>query len=355
MDYRSASQSHGTSPLKAAGLLVGLLIVVALAFALGMKAGHELDLLRRDDGGEPARVAAHESRGAEPERGARAEPAAPQRGSDADRGAREAGAQPAATATSSAGPGKSGAAASVPTSGAIANDTTDATASARGEHAASRAPATHADVATPPTKPAPTPPVPSPAFDYGMFKSTGGANAGSSQKPAPATETARASTPAPAAEAPSKAAAPATAPAPRTDASKPPVEARDTKVALAKPPPPVTPKKPEVARAPAAAPATSPKLTIAPEAPAKATKPEAATAPGFVVQVAELDSKADADQLLTRLKAHGISAAAAKVDMPTGARYRIRVGRYTTMAEAKAAQKKVTAAGFAGSAIVSSR
>ncbi len=352
MDYRSASQSHGTSPLKAAGLLVGLLIVVALAFALGMKAGHELDLLRRDDGGEVARVAAHESRGTDSERATRTEPPTAQRGGDAAAASRELGGEPAAPsvpAASSVGHGKPVPAGSAPSAG---GHSIDATASARGDRAAPREPTTPSDAATA-TKPPPTPPVPSPAFDYGMFKSTSGANAGSATtKPAAASEASRASAPVSVAEAPTKASAPVALPTPRTDAAKPQADARDPKVAVAKPPP-VVPKKPDAARAPA--PAASPKLTIAPEAPAKPAKPEDVAAPGFVVQVAELDSKADADQLLTRLKAHGIAAAAAKVDMPTGARYRIRVGRYKTMAEAKAAQKRVTAAGFAGSAIVSSR
>ncbi|MFN7951944.1 MAG: SPOR domain-containing protein [bacterium] len=361
MDYRSASQSHGTSPLKAAGLLVGLLIVVALAFALGMKAGHELDLLRRDEGAEPSRVAEREGRAAEQAHAGRDGATAPKRGGEGAGGARNdpepASSEPPTTkptapvasetkapVSSAPAPATSVAAAAAPSVTAAPSTTASVPHGERGSSAASSTKPEAASVAKV------TPPVPTPAVDYGMFRSTAGSP---SPKPASEAEGSRAGTAATPVAPPVKAPTPTAPTPPKTDVATAARDARDTNVAVAKPLPPVTPKKPEAPRD--ARSASAPKLTIAPEAPPKAPKPDEQAAPGFVIQVAELDSKTDADQLLTRLKAHGIQGTAARVDLPSGPHYRVRVGRYKTMADAKAAQKKVAAAGFGGAAIVSSR
>ncbi len=323
MDHRSGSASQGTSPLKAAGFLVGLLVVVALAFALGMKAGRELDVLRPERGGETVKLPDPKSEAkASPEgaagahrdglgskqvetaarAGTTAEPPGPRREPP---GQPAHGEERAASAGSAAPLGdEPPMAASKPAGGAAASVPAEA---------------------------------PQPGPDYTIFRSAPGA-AGAAKASAAS---------------PSRDSAPGTEPAAKAavakpgEATKPPKETaadKEAKVAAAKPAAPVATK-------PAAPSASSGQLRITPESQSTPDK----GSPGFVVQVAALQSKSDADQLATPIRAHGATPYINKVELPNGTWYRVRVGKFKTTAEAKAAQKKLAAEGFRGAEVMSAR
>lgn len=326
MDHRSGSASQGTSPLKAAGFLVGLLVVVALAFALGMKAGRELDVLRPEHGGETVKLG-------DPKSETKAEIRAESRP--------ELKAEPKADANG-AGEGPSLSRREEPAASKHAD-----LANARRDTAA---PSTHgvaADAAVgdevpvvPPTAASGEPPAATPATgakDYSIFRPT-------------------------AAGAPAKATA--ASPAPDAAAKPSPQKSIDTATAVkeaaaerqakaaAKPAPsaPATPAPQATASASA--------LKIKPDAPSTAAEKSKTTdkaSPGFVVQVAAVQSKGDADQLATRLRAHGAAPYINKVELPNGTWYRVRVGKFKTTAEAKAAQRKLAADGFRGAEVMSAR
>lgn len=321
MDHRSGLASPGTSPLKAAGFLVGLLVVVALAFALGMKAGRELDVLRPDREGATVKLA-----DAKPDPKPKTTPDA---GASARRD--DATVKPA----DPAGPK------------AVASDGTGARHDVRPpvahEEAGGATAASTALVGDEPVQgaaPAAAPaeraggPSAGPTPDYTIFSKAPGAAkpgaAGSSLDTPPAAELASKPTTARAAE--------------PTKPAKDPSARPDPKIAAAKPTPAPTPK-------PATPPASQGQLKITPEAQGTSDK----ASPGFVVQVAALQSKADADQLATRLRAHGTAPYINKVELPNGTWYRVRVGKYKTTAEAKAAQKKLAGAGFRGAEVMSAR
>jgi len=110
-------------------------------------------------------------------------------------------------------------------------------------------------------------------------------------------------------------------------------------------PPPVKPEPPRAVATPAAPP------PVKPVAPPPATRPEAASAPvavpvattaaapaapptgsGFVVQVAAVRRRADADRIAQRLSAKGYPSFVTT----SGANFRVRVGRYDSRGEAEA-------------------
>ncbi len=326
MDHRSGSASQGTSPLKAAGFLVGLLVVVALAFALGMKAGRELDVLRPEHGGETVKLG-----------DAKTEPKAESKSELKSDAKVETKADAKGAGDGTSAPRREDAPASKRAELADGRHDTPAPAT-RGVGAEApvgdEAPAATSTAAAGEPKPAtPAPGGP----DYSIFKATAGGAAA---------KTAAGST-APAAQSAADPAAKASPPKSIDTATavKEAAAERQAKAAAAKPAP-AAPAKP----APAAA-ASAGALKITPDAPSAADK----ASPGFVVQVAALQSKGDADQLATRLRAHGAAPYINKVELPNGTWYRVRVGKFKTPAEAKAAQKKLTAAGFRGAEVMSAR
>lgn len=104
---------------------------------------------------------------------------------------------------------------------------------------------------------------------------------------------------------------------PKTARPQPPTEANDAKPSIVDP-----------TRAPKAAPVKS----VAKPAPA-------ASANGYSVQVAAYTHKADADKLVSTLKARGY---AARVD-ETAPWFRVRIGRYATETDAEEALKRIKA------------
>jgi septal ring-binding cell division protein DamX len=143
--------------------------------------------------------------------------------------------------------------------------------------------------------------------------------------------------PAPIADAP-KPAAPAPKPAPVADAPKPAVAAPKPAPPAAAAPAPAAPapKPAPVADAPkpaVAAPKPAPPAAAAP-APAAPTSASSAASPGsgFVVQVAAVRTRADADAIAQRLSAKGYPTFVTTA----GSNFRVRVGTYTNRAEAEA-------------------
>jgi septal ring-binding cell division protein DamX len=143
--------------------------------------------------------------------------------------------------------------------------------------------------------------------------------------------------PAPIADAP-KPADPAPKPAPVADAPKPAVAAPKPAPPAAAAPAPAAPapKPAPVADAPkpaVAAPKPAPPAAAAP-APAAPTSASSAASPGsgFVVQVAAVRTRADADAIAQRLSAKGYPTFVTTA----GSNFRVRVGTYTNRAEAEA-------------------
>lgn len=101
-----------------------------------------------------------------------------------------------------------------------------------------------------------------------------------------------------------------------------------------------TPAKPPVAPAPK--PATS--------APATTAAPKPAASSGFVVQLSAPSVEADANALRDRARTAGFAAFVQRVDTPTGARYRVRLGPVADRAAAESlqadAKAKLGVAGF---------
>jgi cell division protein FtsN len=111
----------------------------------------------------------------------------------------------------------------------------------------------------------------------------------------------------------------------QTTRPKPPTEANDAKPSIVDP-----------AKAPKAPKATSP-IVKTPKRAASPTGPSPAT--GFSVQVAAYNKKAEADKLVSTLKARGYTA---RLD-GTAAPFRVRIGRYATERDAEEALKRIKA------------
>jgi DedD protein len=106
--------------------------------------------------------------------------------------------------------------------------------------------------------------------------------------------------------------------------------------------PAVKPVKPAVAPAPA--PVDRPELAAA--------KPAPAPAGAWYVQVGGFADINNARQVQDRVKAQGQASIIAPMDSAKGTLYRVRAGPYASREAAAAAQQKLAAGGFTGSALI---
>ena len=147
------------------------------------------------------------------------------------------------------------------------------------------------------------------------------------EKPDAVQETLKPAAPRPLApDTPQTARAPEPPPVAITPPAKPPATTTPGKPAGSKP---TTPPAPAPVAAPQPAPAARP-----------ASPPAGGAKPGFAVQLAALNSRAEADAMVKRLSAKGYDAYVQ--DPAVGAKtFRVRVGNYPTRGEAETAAAKI--------------
>ena len=123
----------------------------------------------------------------------------------------------------------------------------------------------------------------------------------------------------------------------KSPAPKTPPESRPAPVAVSTPPP-AKPAPPPAAQP--APPTAKPAPTSAPAAPA--SRPAASGAKsGFVVQLAALNSRSEADAMVKRLSAKGYGAFVQMPAQNAPAIFRVRVGNYPTRGEAETAAARL--------------
>ncbi len=349
MDHRSTISGTSVSPFRAVGI-VGVLTVVAVAFALGVKAGRELEMLR-GDGSErvslPPKNGLHPKSPHQPETVAKRAPDGDP--VDEDRGHASAGGNSTAPGAGPSAPGSELApvtvAASPSSSTSIAAPSPSATSSgAAPPPAASQGASAYSDLFKQATggsgvgSPAPVASAAGGAGKVHVVDTSGSADRGATDAKKPS--------------AAGGASSPSVAkldvkPDPQTKEAK---KADSKQLSAAKSPSDNASNKAsdKAARSRAsAASAAAPtgKIQIVPDA----AEPTAAPARGgYAVQVAAFSSQADAEQLATRLHAHGLPGAVTSTNGAAGPEYRVSAGKYKSAAEAKAELKKVSAAGFPG-------
>jgi cell division septation protein DedD len=141
-------------------------------------------------------------------------------------------------------------------------------------------------------------------------------------------------------------AAPHSAAAPRSEAVAPKPVAEPPKPAVEAPRPVADAPKPAASASVAAAPtAQAPKPPDEEDAPAAHAEPEKPAATGaFTLQVKAVQDKAEADAFMASLRKSGFEPHLILADVPGKGRwYRIRVGRFATMDEAREFQRKFKA------------
>lgn len=122
-------------------------------------------------------------------------------------------------------------------------------------------------------------------------------------------------------------------------------------------PPPAAAPQPAPEPVPQPAPKAEPVKPVAPEPKAEVPvpKPEAPKAApakqageGYTVQIGVFSDAGNVKQLQDKLAAAGFKSYTEKLGMPGGTKIRLRVGSYTTRAEAEKARDKLSAAGTSG-------
>jgi DedD protein len=137
---------------------------------------------------------------------------------------------------------------------------------------------------------------------------------------------------------------------PATESAAAPNQSPETPVEVAPPQPAPAPEP-----APVPEPKVETKPAPAPVAPAKAVAPKpvpaekkVAAGDGFAVQIGVFSDAANVKQMQDKLAAAGFKSYTEKLGMPGGTKIRLRVGSYSTRAEAEKALEKLKATGSTG-------
>lgn len=141
---------------------------------------------------------------------------------------------------------------------------------------------------------------------------------------------------------------------PAAEIAAAPNQSPETPVEVA-PPQPAPAPTPVPEPAPVPEPKVEVKPAPAPVAPAKVEAPKPATpekkpvaGDGFAVQIGVFSDAGNVKQMQDKLAAAGFKSYTEKLGMPGGTKIRLRVGSYSTRAEAEKALEKLKAAGSTG-------